>query len=83
MIVHIIHGPFLFALNPRRFSKFLSICYVHTQFGTTITSVQCDNDREFDNSLARTFFLTHGVIIHVLCPYASQQNGRLSAASAP
>ncbi|WVZ53344.1 LOW QUALITY PROTEIN: hypothetical protein U9M48_004304, partial [Paspalum notatum var. saurae] len=34
--------------------------YVSTQFGTTIQGIQCDNGRKFDNSAARTFFLTHG-----------------------
>jgi hypothetical protein len=50
--------------------------YAHTQFGTTIKSVQCDNSREFDNSLARTFFLSHGVTLRMSCPYTSQQNGK-------
>jgi hypothetical protein len=46
--------------------------YVRTQFGTTIKSVQCDNGREFDNSLARTFFLSHDVALRMSCPYTSQ-----------
>jgi hypothetical protein len=50
--------------------------YARTQFGTTIKSVQCDNGREFDNSLARTFFLSHGVTLRMSCPYTSQQNGK-------
>jgi hypothetical protein len=50
--------------------------HTRTQFGTTIKSVQCDNDREFDNSQARTFFLSHGVALHMSCPYTSQQNGK-------
>ncbi|BAF03924.2 Os01g0146700 [Oryza sativa Japonica Group] len=50
--------------------------HVKTQFGTTIKSVQCDNGREFDNSPARTFFLSHGVAFRMSCPYTSQQNGR-------
>jgi histone deacetylase 1/2 len=50
--------------------------YVHTQFGTTIKSVQCDNGREFYNSVALTFFLSHGVALRMSCPYTSQQNGR-------
>ncbi|XP_066323883.1 uncharacterized protein [Miscanthus floridulus] len=29
-------------------------------FGVSVKNIQCDNGREFDNSSARTFFLTHG-----------------------
>lgn len=50
--------------------------HVRTQFGTPIKSVQCDNGREFDNSMARTFFLSHGVALRMSCPYTSQQNGK-------
>jgi hypothetical protein len=50
--------------------------YVKTQFGVTIKAVQCDNGREFDNSNSRTFFLTHGVLLHMSCPYTSSQNGK-------
>jgi hypothetical protein len=50
--------------------------YVATQFRTTIKSVQCDNGREFDNSSSRAFFLSHGVILRMSCPYTSQQNGK-------
>jgi len=50
--------------------------YVATQFGTHIKAVQCDNGREFDNSSARTFFLTHGVHLRMSCPYTSAQNGK-------
>uniref|UniRef100_A0A0A9AQB4 Integrase catalytic domain-containing protein n=1 Tax=Arundo donax TaxID=35708 RepID=A0A0A9AQB4_ARUDO len=49
---------------------------VSTQFGCTIKSVQCDNGREFDNSSARTFFLTHGTHLRMSCPYTSAQNGK-------
>jgi hypothetical protein len=49
--------------------------YVRTQFTTPIKAVQCDNSREFDNSSARTFFLTHGVVLRMSCPYTFQQNG--------
>jgi hypothetical protein len=52
------------------------LAYVRTQFSTTIKSVQCDNGREFDNSMARTFFLSHGVTLRMSCPYTSQQNGK-------
>ena len=50
--------------------------YVATQFGAKIKSIQCDNGREFENSTARIFFLTHGVTIRMSCPYTSQQNGK-------
>jgi IS30 family transposase len=50
--------------------------YVRTQFGTSVKVVQCDNGREFDNSLARTFLLSHGAILHMSCPHTSQQNGK-------
>jgi hypothetical protein len=50
--------------------------FVATQFGTTIKSLQCNNGREFDNSHARAFFLSHGVHLRMSCPYTSQQNGR-------
>jgi len=36
----------------------------------------CDNGREFDNSNARTFFLTRGTHLRMSCPYTSPQNGR-------
>ncbi|WVZ89259.1 hypothetical protein U9M48_035685 [Paspalum notatum var. saurae] len=50
--------------------------YVRTQFGVTIQGVQCDNGREFDNSSARTFFLSHGIHLRMSCPYTSAQNGK-------
>jgi hypothetical protein len=49
--------------------------YVKTQFGCTIKNVQCDNGREFDNSTTRTFFLRHGITMHLSIPHTSQ-NGR-------
>ena len=51
--------------------------YVTTQFGATVKAVQCDNGHEFDNSSARTFFLTHGTHLRMSCPYTSPQNGRV------
>jgi len=56
-------------------SNFFS--YVRAQFDSMIKAVQCDNGREFDHSSARTFFLTHGVVFRMSCPYTSQQNGRV------
>jgi hypothetical protein len=49
---------------------------VKTQFGVTIKAVQCDNEREFDNSSSRTFFLTHGVLLRMSCPYTSSRTGK-------
>jgi hypothetical protein len=53
-------------------SNFFS--FVRTQFTCPIKTVQCDNGREFDYSLAHTFFLTQGVVLRLSCPYTSQQN---------
>jgi transposase InsO family protein len=50
--------------------------WVSTQFGLTIKAVQCDNGREFDNSTSRDFFLSHGMQLHMSCPYISSQNGK-------
>jgi hypothetical protein len=50
--------------------------YVSTQFGTRVKVVQSDNGKEFDNSSARTFFLTHGILFRMSCPYTSLQNGK-------
>jgi hypothetical protein len=77
MIVHTIFGPFLCASNMKLFLPSpIFFAHTRTQFGTTIKSVQCDNGREFDNSQARTFFLSHGVAHRMSCPYTSQQNGK-------
>jgi hypothetical protein len=45
--------------------------FVSTQFDCTIKAVQCDNDREFDNTSSRAFFATHGVVLRMPCPYTS------------
>jgi len=50
--------------------------HVQTKFGVTVKAVQYDYDKEFDNSSARTFFLTHGVHLRMSCPYTSTQNGK-------
>jgi hypothetical protein len=44
---------------------------VSTHFGHTIKVVQCDNGRQFDNASSRAFFTTHGVVLHMSCPYTS------------
>ncbi|EEC82022.1 hypothetical protein OsI_25984 [Oryza sativa Indica Group] len=50
--------------------------YVKTQFSKTIKSIQCDNGGKFDNTAARTFFLTEGVVLRMSCPHTSPQNGK-------
>jgi hypothetical protein len=45
--------------------------YVATQFSSTIKAIQCDNGREFDNSSTRTFLLSKGTQLRMLCPYTS------------
>jgi hypothetical protein len=50
--------------------------YVATQFGSTIKAIQCDNEREFDNSSTRTFLLLEGTQLRMPCPYTSSQNGK-------
>jgi hypothetical protein len=77
MIALTLHGCFLLSLSQTSFSLLLTFSFVSTQFSRTIKSVQCDNGCEFDNSSARTFFLTHGVTIHMSCPHTSQQNGKV------
>ena len=47
-----------------------------TQFGLTVKAVQCDNGREFDNSISHSFFLSQGVQLRMSCPYTSPQNGK-------
>lgn len=49
--------------------------HVHTQFGTTVKAIKCDNGKEFDNFSARTFFLTCGIHLRMSCPCTSAQNG--------
>jgi transposase InsO family protein len=75
------HSHFLWTFPLRLKSDTFSVlsnffAYVHTQFGRTIKSVQCDNGREFDNSAARAFFLAKGVVLRMSRPYTSQQNGK-------
>jgi hypothetical protein len=59
-------------LKPETFSTLTHFfSYVRTQFDSSIKAVQCDNGREFDHSSARTFFLTHNVVLWMSCPYTS------------
>jgi hypothetical protein len=50
--------------------------FVLTQFQHPIMCPQTDNGKEFDNHNASTFFLTHGIVLHLTYPYTSPQNGR-------
>jgi hypothetical protein len=47
------------------------IAYVATQFSCTVKAIQCNNGREFDNSSTRTFLLSKGAQLWMLCPYTS------------
>ena len=70
-------GTFPLRLKSNTFSTLANFfIHVTTQYGATIKAVQCDNGREFDNSSARTFFLTHCALLRMLCPYTSSQNGK-------
>lgn len=48
--------------------------YVRNQFSSSIQAIQCDNGREFDNTLAHQFLSSHIILLHLSCPYTSQQN---------
>jgi hypothetical protein len=48
---------------------------VSTEFRRPVRDLQCDNNREFDNSASRSFFPSHDVQLRLSCPYTSQ-NGR-------
>ncbi|KAI3722068.1 hypothetical protein L2E82_33093 [Cichorium intybus] len=50
--------------------------YVKNQFKTDIQSLQCDNGREFDNTMFRAYLQSNGISIRFSCPYTSQQNGK-------
>jgi histone deacetylase 1/2 len=71
------HWSFPLRLKSDTFSTISNFfAHVHTQFGYTNKTVQCDNGREFGNSASRAFFLAHGVTLRMSCPYTSQQNGK-------
>lgn len=75
------HTHFLWVYPLRRkselFSKFLHFfAYVKTQFQTTISSLQCDNGGEYNNSHFHQFFDSKGIQFRFSCPHSSQQNGK-------
>jgi hypothetical protein len=65
------HYMWTFPLR-RKSDTFTSISHlfvwVSTQFGHIIRAVRCDNGREFDNSMSRTFFLSHDVQLRMSMP---------------
>ena len=52
------------------------ICYVHTQFNTTIRCVRTDNGTEFLNKPLTDLFLSLGINHQHSCVHTPQQNGR-------
>jgi hypothetical protein len=76
MIAPTLCGLFLCELNLTYFPPCKKNTFVSTQFGRTIKVVQCDNGHEFDNASSRAFFITHGVVLWMSCPYSSSQNGK-------
>jgi hypothetical protein len=50
--------------------------YVSTQFDRIVKTIQCDNEREFDNSSTRFFLLSNDTQLRMSCPYTSPQNGK-------
>jgi hypothetical protein len=54
--------------------------HVDTQFCTPIRAFQTDNGKEFVNHTSSTFFDSHGVQLHLPCPYSSPQNGKAERA---
>jgi hypothetical protein len=51
--------------------------FVYTQFQWSIMCLQIDNDKEFDNHVARSFFTVHGIVLRLISPYTSKKNGRI------
>jgi hypothetical protein len=69
---------FLLRLKSDTFSVLSNFfTYVSTLLGCTIKSVQCDNRREFNNASSRTFFLSHGLLLRMSCPYTYHHNGKV------
>ncbi|KAD2394048.1 hypothetical protein E3N88_41025 [Mikania micrantha] len=54
------------------FVKFYNL--IKTQFNTNIKSLQCDNGKEYDNTLFKQFCDSHGMVLRFSCPYTSAQN---------
>jgi len=77
MTALIICGYFLSVLSLTLFPHWQtsSLMFAHSSAWWS-KAVQSDNGREFDNSSARTFFLTTGVHLRMSCPYTSPQNDK-------
>ncbi|CAH9137282.1 unnamed protein product [Cuscuta epithymum] len=59
------------------FSKFVHFnTFVQNQFGLSIKTLQCDNGREYNNSLFHTYCSNYGISFRFSCPYTSPQNGK-------
>ena len=64
-------------LKPETFNTLCNFhSYVLTHFNCCIQFIQSDNGREFDNNVARSFFLQQGIHLRLSCPHTSQQNGK-------
>lgn len=50
--------------------------FVINQFHFSIQSIQCDNGREFDNTVLRAFLASRGITLRLSCPHTSPQNGK-------
>ncbi|KAJ9545524.1 hypothetical protein OSB04_025231 [Centaurea solstitialis] len=50
--------------------------YIKTQFSSNIKSLQCDNGREFNNTMFTQFCTKNGIHPRFTCPYTSSQNGK-------
>jgi hypothetical protein len=51
--------------------------YVSNQFSRKVKAIQCDNEREFDNSSTRIFLLLNSTQLRISYPYTSPQNGKV------
>ncbi|CAH9131347.1 unnamed protein product [Cuscuta epithymum] len=59
------------------FSTFVHFnTFVQNQFGLSIKTLQCDNGREYNNSLFHTYCSNNGISFRFSCPYTSPQNGK-------
>jgi transposase InsO family protein len=45
--------------------------FVQTQFHCSISCLQTDNGKEFDNHALRSFLAAHGMVLRLTCPYMS------------
>jgi transposase InsO family protein len=50
--------------------------HIETQFERKIKCFQCDNGKEYDNTLFHKFCEQNGMSFRFLCPHTSPQNGK-------